>query len=69
MSEATDSQNQLYGMERLAAVLEKNAGAAPAQLLPRVKEDIDAFVGDASQFDDITMLCLEYKQFMEENDK
>lgn len=69
VTEATDSHDQLYGMERLAAVLEKNSGATPAQLLPRVKEDIDAFVGDAPQFDDITMLCLEYKQFMEEDDK
>jgi sigma-B regulation protein RsbU (phosphoserine phosphatase) len=25
-----------------------------------VKEDIDRFVGDAPQFDDITMLCLYY---------
>jgi sigma-B regulation protein RsbU (phosphoserine phosphatase) len=30
-----------------------------------VKEDLDAFVGEAPQFDDITMLCLEYKSKME----
>ena len=29
------------------------------QLL-RVKKNIDEFVGDAVQFDDITMLCLDY---------
>jgi sigma-B regulation protein RsbU (phosphoserine phosphatase) len=69
VTEATDGQNQLYGMERLEAVLKENSAAAPAELLPRVKEDIDAFVGDASQFDDITMLCLEFKEFMEEDDK
>lgn len=69
VTEATDSQNQLYGMDRLAEVLRKNAAAAPAELLPIVKGDIDAFVGDAPQFDDITMLCLEYKKPMEEDGK
>lgn len=39
----------------------------PSELLPKIKADIDAFVGDAPQFDDITMLCLEYKAKMEES--
>lgn len=69
VTEATDGQNQLYGMERLEAVLEKNSAAAPAELLSGVKEDIDVFVGDAPQFDDITMLCLEYKKAMETDEK
>lgn len=30
------------------------------------KEDIDAFVGDEEQFDDITMLCLEFREKMKE---
>ena len=37
-----------------------------APVLPAVKADIDCFVGTAPQFDDITMLCLEYKARMEE---
>ena len=37
----------------------------PFEILPAVKADIDAFVGDAPQFDDITMLCLEYRKKME----
>lgn len=64
--EATDMQNQLYGMERLEEILVKNSGKKPNELLPLVKEDIDKFVGAADQFDDITMLCLEYKARMEE---
>ena len=32
------------------------------ELLPAVKEAIDDFVGDAPQFDDITMLFFEYKR-------
>ena len=32
------------------------------RLLPKVKQSIDTFVGEAEQFDDITMLGLEYKE-------
>lgn len=65
--EATDKEDKLYGMERLEQILVKNSDKKPNELLPLVKEDIDKFVGEADQFDDITMLCLEYKERMEEN--
>lgn len=61
VTEATDQDNRLYGMDRLAEILRRHSGRKPAELLPAVKEDIDAFVGQAPQFDDITMLCLEYR--------
>ncbi len=66
VTEATNKKNELYGMERLGAVLRKNAALPPSELLSAVKEDIDLFVGGAEQFDDITMLCLEYKKQMKE---
>lgn len=66
VTEATSSRQELYGMERLGRILSDNASLSPAELLPKVKEDIDAFVGEAPQFDDITMLCLEYRQRMKE---
>ena len=62
VTEATNRDNDLYGMERLGRVLGKNADLSPEELLPKVKEDIDTFVDGAPQFDDITMLCLEYKE-------
>ena len=37
------------------------ADGAPADILRTVKRAVDAFVGDAEQFDDLTMICLEYK--------
>ncbi len=61
VTEATDKDNQLFGMERLEKTLEKLADKAPADILSGVKADIDEFVGEAPQFDDITMLCLEYR--------
>ena len=61
VTEATDGANQLYGSERLHRVLNANLDAGPEALLPAVKADVDQFVGDAPQFDDITMLCLAYR--------
>ena len=58
--EATDAENQLFGTDRMLAVLNRNLSAAPEELLRAVREEIDAFVGEAPQFDDITMLCFCY---------
>lgn len=66
VTEATNKDNELYGMDRLTEVLGENSALPPTELLPKIKEDIDRFVGDAPQFDDITMLCLEYRERMEE---
>ena len=65
VTEATNVKNELYGMERLGAILNKVKNGTPHDILPAVKKDIDEFVGEAPQFDDITMLCLEYKTKME----
>lgn len=65
VTEATNINNELYGMERLGAILNKAKNGTPHEILPAVKKDIDEFVGEAPQFDDITMLCLEYKTKME----
>lgn len=64
VTEAANEENELYGMERLTKTLQKNAGKTPMELLPAVRRDIEDFVGDAPQFDDITMLCVEYKERM-----
>ena len=60
VTEATDANNVLYGDDRLHAVLEKYKDAAPQVICDEVKRDVDAFVGEAPQFDDITMLALKY---------
>ena len=60
VTEATDINNELYGEERLYTVLEKLKDAAPQVICDEVKRDVDAFVGEAPQFDDITMLALKY---------
>lgn len=65
VTEATDAHDQLYGLERLQDVLARNSDKSPMELLPIVKADVDAFVGEAPQFDDITMLCIEYRKKLE----
>lgn len=68
VTEATNAAHELYGMERLADVLAKNTAKQPAELLPIIKADIDAFVGEAPQFDDITMLCVSFVKKMTPTD-
>ena len=60
VTEATDAEKQLYGEERLAAALNSHKDYAPKELLSAVRDDVEAFVGQAPQFDDITMLSLCY---------
>lgn len=60
VTEATNSNQELYGEERLATVLNKNRDKTPDKLLAVVKEDVESFVGKAPQFDDITMLSVSY---------
>ena len=62
VTEATNADNELYGKERLLLVLNKNKGQTPKETLASVKADIDTFVGEAPQFDDVTMLCVEYRR-------
>jgi len=62
VTEATNSRNELFGNDRLQNVLNANIGATAENLLKAVLEDIDRFVQDAPQFDDITMLGFTVKK-------
>ena len=50
-----------FGIDRVLRTLNAARTGTPEQLLRRVREDVDAFVGEAEPFDDLTMLCLEYR--------
>lgn len=62
VTEATDSNNELYGDDRLIDNLNSHCANEESveNILKMLKEDVDGFVKDAPQFDDITMLCLKY---------
>lgn len=59
VAEATDADEELYGTDRMLAALNQSAEADCETLLHAMQADIDAFVAEAPQFDDITMLSLE----------
>ena len=59
--EATNTENKLYGEDRLITFMNQNATVDAITLLPALKSNIDEFVGEAPQFDDITMLMFDYK--------
>ena len=59
--EATALSGEMYGTERMTAALNACADGSPDEILRGVRESIDGFVGDAEQFDDLTMMCLEYR--------
>ena len=59
--EATNTENKLYGEDRLLSFMNQNATVESTAFLPALKANIDEFVGEAPQFDDITMLMFDYK--------
>ena len=61
VAEATNLDKELFGMERTVQALNKAMDQQPEEILKSVNEAIDEFVGEAEQFDDLTMVCFEYK--------
>ena len=59
--EATDGSGEMFGTDRMIAALRSCTDNTPEEILQGVKNAVDSFVGDAEQFDDMTMMCLEYK--------
>ncbi len=59
--EAENAEEAMFGTERMLAALNQNPDGLPEQILVSVRHAVDGFVQDAEQFDDPTMLCLEYK--------
>lgn len=59
--EATNAENELFGTDRMLRALNEQPSAPPEKILKNVRSAVDGFVKDAEQFDDLTMLCVEYK--------
>jgi serine phosphatase RsbU (regulator of sigma subunit) len=61
VAEATDANNELFGTDRtLEALNALPEGASQQEVLKGVRTAVDAFVKEAPQFDDLTMLGLRY---------
>ncbi|MBP5610259.1 MAG: SpoIIE family protein phosphatase, partial [Clostridia bacterium] len=59
--EATNAEKELFGTDRLLGALNNQNSADPVQILKNIRAHVDAFVKEAEQFDDLTMLCMEYE--------
>ncbi len=60
VAEATSADDELFGIERTLSALNGAKDGSPQEILNNVKKCVDEFVGEAPQFDDLTMLCFEY---------
>ena len=61
--EATNAESVLFGTDRMLDALNADPEAAPEALLKNVRRAVDGFVKDAEQFDDLTMLCMEFRGY------
>ena len=59
--EANNSSEELFGMDRLKKALGVMSDSDPKVVLEGIRCAVDEFADNAEQFDDLTMLCLEYK--------
>ena len=62
LPEATDRKNNMFTVDRMLQSLNRHKNGTPQEILQEIREDVNHFVDGASQFDDLTMLCLEIKE-------
>ena len=67
VTEATNSEKKLYGEERLLSYIQSHDIDKMSDLCIDIKKDIDSFVLDAPQFDDISMVAFKYNGNVESN--
>ena len=66
LPEATNATEELFGEARMLEALNHCLSDTSQQTLKKVKEEVNAFVGEADPFDDMTMLSFEVKSYVTE---
>ena len=61
VTEATNASGERFYNDRLLAALNEVKDRSPEEMVTHMKERVDAFVGTAPQFDDLTMLAITYR--------
>ena len=61
LPEATDCDGNMFGTDRMLDALNRDPAGDSESVIKGVRKAVDGFVRDAEQFDDLTMMCLEYK--------
>jgi serine phosphatase RsbU (regulator of sigma subunit)/tetratricopeptide (TPR) repeat protein len=57
--EAQNAAEEEFGLARLTGSLERNGGSAPDQLVNAIRRDVESFIAEAPQYDDITLIAME----------
>ena len=60
VAEATNGNDEQFGLNRIVDTLNNSKIDNPTEALQVVDKAVSEFVGDAPQFDDLTMLCFKY---------
>lgn len=60
--EAQNVNDELYNNDRMLDALNRHKTDTPEELLVNIRNDINEFVGDAPQFDDLTMLAMRFQR-------
>ena len=66
LPEAANAGDELFGLERTLHALNAVSDEKPKAILEKTKEDVDRFTRTAPQFDDLTMMCLQYSGYTAE---
>ena len=62
ISEAMNAESDLFGETRLSEIIEEHGHLGSAELRERILREIESFVGDADQHDDMTMILLKVEE-------
>ncbi len=62
LPESTDCENRMFGTDGMIEALNQFKDGSPEEIIKGIHKSVDAFVGKADQFDDLTMLCIEIKE-------
>lgn len=65
VAEAVNSSMEQFGTERILETLRRFGDRSPKEIVAAMNRAVKEFGGDEPQFDDVTMLCVEYKGFRE----
>ncbi|MBR6396139.1 MAG: SpoIIE family protein phosphatase [Lachnospiraceae bacterium] len=58
VAEAMNLNDEQFGTDRILKALNKEPEALPKKLLSNMQDEVNSFVGEATQFDDLTMLAI-----------
>ncbi len=60
LPEATNAQDKRFELEGMMTAINKHKDDGPSEILANIRSEVDEFVGEAPQFDDLTMLIIRY---------